>query len=599
MKNIFKKKVTYLTLVSVLGVAIACNEDKFLDVPATGQVSEAQLLSADGLNGLLIGVYAALNGDTNLGWMSGITNWLWGSIRGGDANKGSDAGDFNTITPYARFEQTPTDPLTIEKWRGSYEGISRANIFLSNLVAFEGYSAGRKDTLAAEGRFLRGLYYFELRRAFLNAPWIDETMSGAEAALVPNNVEIWPNIEADFMAAMQSLPETQEQVGRVNKWAAMAFLARTYMYQSKFAEAKALYDDIIANGQTTNGLKYGLVEHFEDVFKGPNENHQETVFAFQAAANTGDINNTNHEIAMNYPYNTGPSGPGECCGFFQPSFELVNSYRTTAAGLPLLDGSYDRPGNAVVDDYGILSSQSFVPDAGTLDPRLDHSIGRRGIMFLDWQKHPGESWIRDQRFAGPYTQKKYSYYEADKGTYQDGSSWTPGYHSINFMIMRFSDVLLMAAEAEIEAGSMEKAREYVNMVRKRAGNSVVIDPDVDANPSTPEIDPAPAANYVIATYDAPWASQEEARRAVRFERKLELALEGQRFFDLVRWGIADPTLNAYLDYEGGRLQTNLGGAKFTPNQDEYLPIPQTERDLQQAEGSDGTSSVLIQNPGYN
>ena len=338
-----------------------------------------------------------------------------------------------------------------------------------------------------------------------------------------------------------------------------------------------LYDDIIANGQTSNGLKYGLVENFEDVFRGTNENHKETVFAFQAAANTGDINNTNHEIAMNYPYNTGPSGPGECCGFFQPSFELVNSYRTNASGLPLLDGSYNNAGNAVVDDYGLLSSQAFTPDTGPLDPRLDHSIGRRGIMFLDWQKHPGDAWIRDQGFAGPYTQKKYSYYEADKGTFQDGSSWTPGYHSINFMIMRFADVLLMAAEAEIEVGSLEKAREYVNMIRNRADNSVVLDLDTEE----------PAANYVIGAYTAPWGSQDVARQAVRFERKLELALEGQRFFDLVRWGIADPVINAYLDYEGSRLQTNLGGATFTPNQDEYLPIPQNQIDLQQAEGSDG------------
>ena len=598
MKNIFRKKLTYLAIASILGFAIACNENDFLDVPVTGQVSGSQLLTEDGLNGVLIGVYAALNGDTGLGWFSGQANWLWGSIRGGDANKGSDAGDFNTIIPYARFEQTPTDPLHNNKWRGSYEGISRANIFLSNLAAFEGLAEEDKAPLEGEGRFLRGLYYFELRRAFLNVPWIDETVTDTEAVLKPNDAEIWPNIEADFMFAMENLPETQSEVGRVNKWAAAAFLARTYMYQDKFAEAKTLYDDIIANGQTSNGLKYGLVENFEDVFRGTNENHKETVFAFQAAANTGDINNTNHEIAMNYPYNTGPSGPGECCGFFQPSFELVNSYRTNASGLPLLDGSYNNAGNAVVDDYGLLSSQAFTPDAGPLDPRLDHSIGRRGIMFLDWQKHPGDAWIRDQGFAGPYTQKKYSYYEADKGTFQDGSSWTPGYHSINFMIMRFADVLLMAAEAEVEVGSLTKALEYVNMIRRRAGNSVVIDPDADANPSTPEIEPVPAANYVISTYPA-FGSQDEARRAVRFERKLELALEGQRFFDLVRWDIADPVLNAYLDYEGSRLQTNLGGATFTPNQDEYLPIPQDQIDLQQAEGSDGSTSVLRQNPGYN
>jgi len=589
MKNIFKRKFTYILMAGLSLNAVGCNEDEFLDVPVTGQVSESQLLTADGLNGLLIGVYAALNGDTNLGWFSGQANWLWGSIRGGDANKGSDAGDFNTITPYARHEQLPNDALGDNKWNGSYEGISRANIFLRNLEASEALSEEAKAPLRAEARFLRGLYYFELKRVFNNVPYIDETLTDAEAAQVPNTEDIWPDIEADFQYAANNLPETQGQVGRVNSWAAKAFLARTYLYQDKFSEAKTLFDDIIANGQTSNGLEYGLVDNFEDAFKGPNENHQESVFAFQAAANTGDINNTNHEIAMNYPYNTGPSGPGECCGFFQPSFELVNSYRTSASGLPLLDGSYNAASNAVKDDYGLLSNQPFEPDQGPLDPRLDHSIGRRGIMFLDWQRHPGDAWIRDQSFAGPYTQKKYSYYEADKGTFQDGSSWTPGYHSINYMIMRYADVLLMAAEAEIEAGSLEKAREYVNMVRERAANSVVTDPDTGA----------PEANYVISTYDSPWTDAATARAAVRFERKLELALEGVRFFDLVRWGIADSAVNAYFDYEGTRLQTNLGGSEFTPNQDEYLPIPQTQRDRQQVEGSDGNSSVLVQNPGYN
>lgn len=576
-------------IAGLMASSIGCNEDEFLEVPVTGQVSEAQLTTEDGLNGLLIGAYSVLNG-RGTEWFGGAENWLWGSIRGGDANKGSDPGDFNIINNFARHEQNPVFPVEIEeRWFASYEGISRVNVLLKNLEAAD-VSEEFKTQTAAEARFLRGHYYFELKRAFNMVPWIDETIPDAEIPLVPNDVDIWPNIEADFQYAMDNLPETQEQVGRVNKWAAAAFLARTYMYQDKFSEARTLFDDIIANGQTSNGLKYGLVENFEDVFKGPNENHQESVFAFQAAANTGTIANTNHGIAMNYPYNTGPSGPGECCGFFQPSFELVNSYRVTDSGLPLLDGSYNNPARAVKDDYGVLSSEAFQPDQGPLDPRLDHTIGRRGIMFLDWQKHPGASWIRNQSFGGPYTQKKYSYYAADRGNFQDGSSWTPGYHSINFMIMRYADVLLMAAEAEAQLGDLEQAREYVNMVRERAANSVVMDPDTGG----------PAANYVISTYDNSWNSQEEALRAIRFERKLELALEGHRFFDLVRWGTADSVLNAYFAYEATRLPTNLGSpvAQFTSGQDEYLPIPQSQIDRQQTEGSDGKSSVLRQNPGY-
>lgn len=588
MKNIFKKKFTYIAIAGLMASSIGCNEDEFLEVPVTGQISEAQLLTEDGLNGLLIGAYSVLNG-RGTEWFGGAENWLWGSIRGGDANKGSDAGDFNTITPYVRHEQNPTNNLANDRWFASYEGIARVNALLRNLEIAE-VSDAFKTATAAEARFLRGHYYFELKRAFNMVPWIDETLSDAEAALVPNNVDIWPNIEADFQFAADNLPETQAEVGRVNSWAAKSYLGKVYMYQDKFAEAKAIFDDVIANGQTSNGLSYGLVENFEDIFKGPNENHQESIFAFQAAANTGSIANTNHGIAMNYPYNTGPSGPGECCGFFQPSFELVNSYRTSDSGLPLLDGSYNNDANAVKDDYGILSSEPFEPDAGPLDPRLDHTIGRRGIMFLDWQKHPGDAWIRDQSFAGPYTQKKWSYYKADNGVYQDGSSWTPGYHSINFLILRFADIILLAAEAEAQLGNLDQAREYVNMIRERASNSVVMDPDTGG----------PAANYVISTYDQPWSSTDEAMRAIQFERKLELALEGERFFDLVRWGIADSAVNAYFAYEATRLPTNLGTpvAQFTSNQDEYLPIPQTQIDRQQQEGAEGSASVLIQNPGY-
>ncbi len=579
MKTIFKRKITYIAISCFMLIAIACN-DEFLDVPVTSQISEAQLSTANGLNGLLIGAYSALNG-RDLGWFGGATNWLWGSIRGGDANKGSNAGDFTSIIPVMRFELNPTDTEPNGKWRGCYEGISRVNIFLTNLEPSEAVSDAEKTVMRAEARFLRGHYYYELRKNFKNAPYVDETLDVATGATeVPNNQELWPMIEADFQYAFDNLPETQSQVGRANKWAAGAYLAQVYMWQKKYTEAKALFDQIIANGQTSNGLKYALVPNFEQLFRGVNENNSETVFSYQAAAGTGAVQNTNHEIAMNYPYNTGPAGPGNCCGFYAPSFELANSYRTTTAGLPLLDGSYNAPSNELKTDYGVLSDAAFTPDAGNLDPRLDHTIARRGLPFLDWGPHPGFDWIRDQTYAGPYTQKKLSYEKSEEGTYQDGSSWTPGYQSINFMIIRFADVLLMAAEAEVEVGSMEKAREYVNMIRQRSIDSPLL-----------KDDGTPAAKYVISTYTAPWTDQAAARTAVRFERKLELALEGKRFYDLLRWEVADSAINAYFAYESTKLQNQLGGAKFTPNQDEYLPIPQIQIDLQ---GSD----VLSQNPGY-
>jgi tetratricopeptide (TPR) repeat protein len=579
MKKIVSKGGLAL-LMAIMLIGYSCKEN-FLEIPATGQLDEGQLSTKKGIEGVLVSVYGQLNGRANR--MASASNWVWGSIRGGDANKGTDPGDFSDINPIQRFEYQTTQGVILDKWKGLYEGVARANLVMKLIgVAQADVSEDDKKRIAGEARFLRAHYYFELKRGFNNTPYVDETKDyGTGIESVPNTVELWPLIEADLKYAYDNLPETQGAAGRTNKWAAASYLAKVYMYQKKFTEAKALFDLIIANGKTTNGKKYGLVPKFQDAFKSANDNNAESVFAIQAAANTGSVNNANPEFDLNWPYNTGPNGPGNCCGFFAPSFELGNSFRTDATGLPLLDGSYNSAGKELKTDMGLKSSDPFTPDAGPVDPRLDHSIGRRGLPFLDWIDHPGNDWIRNQSNAGPYSPKKYAYYKADIGSLQDNSSWTPGYTAINVNIIRFADVLLMAAEAEIEVGSLEKAREYVNIVRTRASN-----PESFVKKGT-----ANAANYVISTYKTAFASKEAARTAVRFERKLELSGEGHRFFDLVRWGIADATVNAYLNYEGKKLSGALGGTKFTPNKNEFLPVPQEQIDLLGKE-------VLVQNPGY-
>ncbi|MCE7065719.1 RagB/SusD family nutrient uptake outer membrane protein [Dyadobacter sp. CY326] len=568
-------------LVAMMLIGYSCKEN-FLEIPATGQLDEAQLSTKKGIEGVLVSVYGQLNGRANR--MASASNWVWGSIRGGDANKGTDPGDFSDINPIQRFEYQTTQGVILDKWKGNYEGVARANLVIKLIgIAQPDVTEDDKKRIGGEARFLRGHYYFELKRGFNNVPFVDETKDyGTGIEAVPNTVDIWPLIEADMKYAYENLPETQGAAGRANKWAAAAYLAKIYMYQKKFAEAKALYDLIIANGKTTNGKKYALVPKFQDAFKASNDNNSESVFAIQAAANTGSVNNANPEFDLNWPYNTGPNGPGNCCSFFQPSFELGNSFRTDATGLPLLDGSYNTAGKELKTDMGLKSSDPFTPDAGPVDPRLDHSIGRRGLPFLDWIDHPGNDWIRNQPNAGPYTPKKYAYYKSDIGSLQDNSSWTPGYTAINVNIIRYADVLLMAAEAEIEVGTLEKARDYVNLVRARA-----------ANPESfvKRANGANAANYVITTYKTPFASKDAARTAVRFERKLELSGEGHRFFDLVRWEIAESVLNAYLTYEGKKLSGALGGTKFTPKKNEFLPVPQEQIDLL---GKD----VLVQNPGY-
>lgn len=576
MKKILTNKKVIVTA-ALLAVLISC-KDSFLDVKPTGAIAVDQLKSKKGVEGALIAAYSMLSGSGTR--MVHPWNWVWGSIRGGEANKGTDPGDYSDINPIQTYGYLATQGVINDNYRGLYEIVSRANNVL-RLMAEKPADITDADAkrIIAEAKFIRAHAYFSLKRNYNNTPYVDETLDyGTGIEAVTNDADLWPKIEADMKAAYDNLPETQTSVGRANKWAAAAYLGKIYLYQKKYSDAKAMFDAVIANGKTTDGKKYALMEKYGDLFKTSNDNNAESIFAVQAAANTGSVNNANSDGDLNYPYNTGPNGPGNCCGFFQPSFELVNSFRTKD-GLPLLDGSYNIGANQVKTDMGMKSADAFTPDAGELDPRLDWSVGRRGIMYLDWQKHPGADWIRNQPNGGPYSPKKYSYYKTDIGKYQDNSSWTPGYTALNYTVIRYADVLLMAAECEAEAGNLDKALGYVNMIRNRAANSA----------SFVMQDGAPAANYVIKPYAA-FASKEAALSAIRFERKLELSGEGHRFYDLVRWGVDVTELNKFLTYEKGFLANTYAGATYQAK-NALLPIPQTEIDLV-------GPTVLKQNAGY-
>ncbi|UWX56045.1 RagB/SusD family nutrient uptake outer membrane protein [Maribacter litopenaei] len=577
----FKFKTPSLLLGAMLVATMSCS-DEFLQVAPTDSLADAQVSTAAGIDGLLIGTYSALNGVFG-NRFEGPNHWATGSVLGGEANKGTDAGDYGSLNPIQRYEASPVDPNNDfnNLWRARYEGINRANKVLNAIANSTELNAANAARLAGEARLLRGHFYFDLKKHFNNIVVFDETVESADIALLPNNGDAWAIIESDFQFAYDNLPGTNGP-GRVNKWAAAAYMGKAKLFQSKFGEAKSWFDDVIANGTTSDGQAYALLDDYAQIFNAENDNHAESVMDVESANNTGSTQNANWFDDLNYPYNTGSDGPGNCCGFFQPSFEMANSYRTTAEGLPLLDGSYNDPANALANDYGIEADEPFTEDAGPLDPRIDHVIGRRGIPYLDWIEHPGKAWIRSQPYAGPYSPKKYIYYRSQENSFTDGSSWIRGYATMNYTIIRFADVLLMAAEAEIEAGSLDKALEYVNMVRARAANSEhwVKEYDSDEN----------AANYVISEYTS-FPNADFARQAVRFERKLELAEEGHRFFDLVRWGVAADVLNDYLDYESTLLVTKFGGASFTAGKNEYMPIPQAQIDQTGAD-------ILTQNPGY-
>jgi starch-binding outer membrane protein, SusD/RagB family len=549
----------------------ACKKD-FLEPQPFGRYLPEQVQNKKGIEGLLVGAYGMLDGQGIAGasgWMVGATNWVYGDVVSDDAYKGTDAGDQPQMTEIELWSSQPANTYFNYKWRSLYEGVARANDVIRVSANVPELTDDEKKNYVAQARFLRGHFHFEAKRIWNKVPYIDE-----QTTKYDNKTDIWPSIEADFKAAYDALPETQPLVGKANKWAAAAYLAKAYMYQSKFAEAKALYDVIIANGMTSNGKKYDLQDQYWKNFDVGFENSAEAVFSQQNQASGTIVASAETSYELAYPY----GGDFGCCGFFQPSQNLVNSFKTDASGLPFLDESYNNVN--LLNDEGLTSNQPFTNDVVTpLDPRLDWTAGRRGVPFWDWGPHPGRNWIRDQAYAGPFSPKKHVYKSADIGVATNGGS-NHRQTAKNYNIIRFADVLLMAAEAEIEVGSLTLAQEYINRVRNRAANPAGFVPNAPAN-------------YVIKPYTAPFASQDVARKAVRFERRLELALEGHRFFDLVRWGIAAEVLNAYWTTEKGRRGYLNSSAGFTKGKNEYYPIPNPIIEVAKRDGN-----LLEQNPGY-
>jgi tetratricopeptide (TPR) repeat protein len=582
------KKYNYLAILLVTAFFFFSCKKEFLERAPLGSLSEEVVASASGVNKLLIGAYAALDGQglgSSTEWSASPDNWIWGSVAGGEAHKGSDGTDQTPIDPIASWSVTPSNPMIPDKWVVGYGGIDRVNRVFQTLPLVKDLSAEDAANISAQAHFLRGHYYFELKRMYNMVPWIDENTTDFRQ---PNDKDIWPNIEADFKAAFDSLPEIQGEAGRANKWAAGAYLGKVYLYEHKYQEAKDIFDEVIAQGKTANGIKYDLFPSIEDNFRPEKELFSpEAVFVVEMAANvgTGTISHATTGDMLNFPYGDSPFG---CCGFFQPTLDLANSYRTDANGLPYLDDYNSHP---VKSDMNLTSAEAFVPDAGPLDPRIDWTIGRRGIPYLDWGIHPGQSWIRSQPYSGPYAPKKNIWWHSHE-EFHDNNSWAPA-TAINYAVIRFADVLLMAAEADAQLGNLDDALELVNRVRERAANPEgwVYKYKNDANPAA-GFSTTPAADYKIEPYPA-FSTKDFALKAIYFERKLELGMEGHRFFDLSRWGIAETEMNKFYAYEGARV-SDVKGAHFTANKNEYYPIPQTEIDKTTVDGA----ATLTQNKGY-
>ena len=591
------KKTKYKILIplALVIVAIAACSKSFLDKPPLGTLNPSILATETGVQGLLIGAYSLVDGEgaPGDGFASGASNWTYGGVASDDAYKGSDPSDVADVAPFEKFVSlTPTNGAIPSKWSVCYAGAQRCNDVINTMKIATGISEATQTTITAQARFLRAHFHMELKKVFNNIIYADETVSPANTD-VSNEIDAWPKIEADLQFAVDNLPETWPEAGRVNKSAAKALLAKALIFQDKHAAAYPILQDIIANGKTSKGEKYALNAHYYSNFNPAQKNSSESVFAAQTSVKDGSSvdwggsPNGNYGDILNFPYN---GGPGACCGFYNPSQDLGNAFKTDANGLPLLDESYASGPNV---------SSGANAYAGTLDPRIDWTMGRKPIPYLDWGNHPGTDWIRNPVNDGEFSPKKNVYALSQKDAFTDVGSayWGPTeLVANNVNIIRFADVLLWAAECAQKAGDIPTAMGYVNQVRSRAADPtgwVYKNSTYNAPTATYATQTTPADNYKIGLYTGATFNAGNALKAIQFEKRLELAMEGHRFFDLVRWGIAATTINTYISREKAARPLK-SDANFVAGKNEYFPIPQGTIDNLNSDGK----IRLKQNPGY-
>ena len=582
------------SLIIIMAAALSlasCNEDSFLDCKPQGVLSEDILETTTGADLLINAAYAALGGPEGQNWsvcLYPTTNWSYGEVRADNAYKGGGGvGDCGDIHKIETMNIDATNGNLDAKWYHLYCSVQRCNSALRVLNATTDSQVKNRAIRIAEVRFLRAHYYFELSRMYNKIVYFDENYTDDITKLSNNEYtrdQILEKIDSEIAAAAAVLPETQSEIGRINKYIALAYEAKVDLYRA-YKQDETTHKVISIDGtlmnkvvslcdQVINSRKYDLMENFQDLDKvSTGDNCKEGVFQIEYSMNdgSGSAGRVNWSNLLN-----APQGPYSGDGFFLPSQDLVDAFQTDANGLPLFDSYYMNHYDVYDASTGVCKNVS-----ANVDPRIDFIVGRPNVTWKSYSETPCKNtWVRDQGTYGQHCCKRFFVSPESSEMYK---GWPWGASALNWNIIRYSDVLLWKAEALIETNAnLETARELINRIRSRAANSNSWVKNFNDKTKF-------ASNYKISLYPADGWNQNYARKALRFETRIETSMEGERFFDLVRWGVASETMNAYYSREKSS-RTYYNESKFTSGRDEYFPISNTQYNL-----SKGT---YTQNPGY-
>ncbi len=583
------KNIAILFAVGML--TASCNEDSFLDNQPQGTLTDKVIQEGKQLSLLTNAAYSALMGPNPQDWSVWaypVTNWSYGSVRADDAYKGGGGtGDLSDVHRMEIEDLDATNGNVDSKWYHLYTSVQRCNSALRMLNSMTDEEISDREVQIAEMKVLRAHFYFELSRLYNRIVYFDENYTGSISDL--SNTEftrdqILGKIADDLEDAAKVLPEEQPEVGRINKYIATAYAAKVNLYRAYKQDEtthqvvsidKSLLQKVVNECDVLiNSGKYALLDNFQDLDKvSTGDNSKEAVFQVQYSMDDGS--NSAGRVNWSNLLNA-PQGPYSGDGFFLPSQDLIDAYQTDDNGLPEFDTYYKQHFDQWNDAEGKSDNTTH-----NVDPRLDFVVGRPGVTWKTYKASPCEAkWVRDQGTYGQHCSKRFFVSPESDEMFK---GWPWGASALNWNIIRYADILLWKAEALIEMGqNLDEARQLINQVRRRAANKSYWVKDFN--------DPTKyAANYKIAEYPASDWTQDYARKALRFETRLENAMEGERFFDLVRWGIAAETMNAYYAREKS-MRSYYNNAQFTAGKNEYLPISVTQYNL--------SNGAYTQNPGY-